>query len=164
MASGPSSVEVAVVAVIGILALGLGAGLVYDAVRAIRFRQRAATDFERVDATVVDSAVHEPATGGPEAIPHVEYEYVVDGETYTSRSLWPTRSLSPDAVDRRVARRVVEDHPVAGEVIAHYDPDDPATVYLLEEFDQTGDRLELLAGVVLLAVFLAIVVVLVCVG
>lgn len=160
MVGGLSTVEVAAAVVFGVLALGVGAGLVYDAVRSMRFRDRAETTFERVDATVVDAAVHEPADGGRRAIPHVEYEYAVDGETYTSRSLWPNRSPSPDEVDRPVAQRVVEDHPVDREVIAHYDPADPATAYLLEEFDRTGERFELLAGVVLLLSFLGMAVVL----
>jgi hypothetical protein len=155
-----STVEVGAVAVFGVLALGLGGGLVYDAVRSMRFRQRARTEFERVDATVVDSAVHEPAGGGRKAVPHVEYEYTVDGEPYTSRSLWPTRSPSPDSVDRSVARRIVEDHRDGAESLAHYDPEDPATAYKLEQFDRTGDRIELSVGAALLLGFLGLVVVL----
>lgn len=148
--------ELAALVVFGVLSLGVGTGLLYDAARRVQFRRRARSEFERADARIVDSAVHEPATGGPEAVPHVEYEYAVDGETYTSRSLWPTRSESPDRIDRSVARRVVEDHSVDAEVIARYDPDDPATSYLLEQFDRTGERIELVVGTALLLAFVAL--------
>ena len=154
-------VEVGAAAVFGVLSLGAGAALLYDAARRIRFRRRARDEFVRVDATVVDSAVHEPATGGPEAVPNVEYEYAVDGETYTSRSIWPTRSRSPDRVDRQVARRIVEDYPVDAEVIARYDPADPETVYLIDQFDRTGERVELVVGSALVVGFLGLVVLLV---
>lgn len=156
---GLPTVRVAAGVVLGVLALGFGGALVYDAVVSMRFRERAREEFERVDATVVDAAVHEPTTGGGKPVPHVEYEYTVDGETYVSRSLWPTRSRSPDGVDRATARRVVEDHPVDAEVIARYDPEDPSRAYLLEEFDRTGERIELAGGTLLVLTALALAVV-----
>lgn len=154
-----STGELAAVVVFGVLSLGGGTALLVDAARRIRYRRRARTAFERVDATVVDAAVHEPATGGGRAIPHVEYEYAVDGETYASRSIWPTRSTSPDRVDQVVARRIVEDYPAGAEVIAHYDPDEPERVYLVEQFDATGERIELAVGMALLAGFVGLLAV-----
>lgn len=161
-----STIQVAAAVFIGVLSLGAGTALVVDAVRTIRFRRRAREEFVRVDATVVDSAVHEPATAGPDAqsVPHVEYQYVVDDETYRSRSLWPTAAESPDRVPHGVARRIVEDHPVEAEVIARYDPDDPTTAYLLDQFDDTGERIELTVGALLIATFLALVTVVVGTG
>lgn len=156
-----STGEVAAIVVFGVLALGGGLALVVDALRHIRFRRRATSTFERVDATVVDAAVHEPVTGGDEAVPHVEYEYAVDGETYTSRSIWPTVADSPDRVDRAVARRIVEDYPAGAEVIARYDPASPATAYLVDQADPTGERIELAVGTFLLAGFVALVAVVV---
>jgi hypothetical protein len=156
---GLSSLQVAAVVLTGVLTFGGAAGLLFDAARRVRFRRRARESFERVDATVVDSAVHEPALGGTEAVPHVEYEYEVDGERYVSRSLWPTRPRSPGTVEHRVARRIVEDHPVDAEVIARYDPADPGRAYLLEQFDGTGERVELVVGVALLFGFVALLVV-----
>lgn len=154
-----STGELAAVVVFGVLSLGGGAALCIDAIRRIRFRRRATTVFERVDAIVVDAAVHEPVTGGAEAVPHVEYEYTVDGETHASRSIWPTRSRSPERVDRSVARRIVEDHPVGAEVIARYDPEDTSTAFLVEHADTTGERIELAVGMVLLGGFAAVVAV-----
>lgn len=154
-----STGELVAVVVFGVLSLGGGIALLYDALRRIRFRRRATSTFERVDATVVDAAVHEPTTGGREAVPHVEYEYSVAGETYTGRSIWPTRSRSPDSVDHSVARRIVEDHPAGAEIIARYDPEDPSTVFLLDHVDTTGERIELAVGVLLLGGSVALVAV-----
>jgi hypothetical protein len=152
----PPAATLALVAVFVVVSSGAAVGLLVDAGRRIRFQRRARQEFEHVDATVVDAALHEPAGGGDHAVPHVEYEYNVDGEWYTSRSLWPTRSPSPDPVDRELARRVVEDHRSALAVIAHYDPEDPSTAYLLEEFGHTGERLELAVGVLLLVVSMVV--------
>lgn len=154
-----STGELAAVVVFGVLSLGGGTALVVDALRSIRYRRRARSTFERVDATVVDAAVHEPATGGGQAVPHVEYEYTVDGVTYTSRSLWPTRAASPERVDRSSARRIVEDYPAGADVIARYDPVDPERVYLVEQFDTTGERIELAVGALLLTGFAGLVAV-----
>jgi hypothetical protein len=146
------STQVAVAVALGVVCAGVGLALVFDAARRILFQRRARRSFERVDAVVADAALHEPADGGPHAIPHVEYEYDVDGESYTSRRLWPTRTLSPDPVDREVALRVVEDHQAGAQVVAYYDPEEPSTAFLLPEFDHTGERRELAVGLAMLVV------------
>lgn len=156
-----STGELGTAVIFGVLTLGGGLALLFDALRRRRYRRRARSTFERVDATVVDSALHEPATGGGRAVPNVEYEYTVGDETYASRSLWPTRSGRPDRVDRSVARRIVEDYPVGAEVIARYDPADPERVYLVDQFDATGERIEFAVAGLLLLGFVGLVAVLV---
>lgn len=155
-----STGELAAAVLFGVLTLGGGAALLVDAIRRIRYQRRARSAFERVDATVVDSALREPAPGEGRAVPHVEYEYTVGCETYTSRSLWPTRSDRPDRVDRSVARRLVEDYPSGSDVIARYDPADPERVYLVDQFDPTGERVELAVAGLLLLGFVGLVAVL----
>lgn len=153
----PSTGELAAVVVGGVLCFGGGAALLLDGLRRVRYRRRARSAFERIDATVVDAAVHQPAAGGREAIPHVEYEYTVPGETHTGRSIWPTRARSPDRVDRSVARRIVEDYSEGDEVIASYDPANPEQVYLVDQFEATGERIELVVGSLLLVGFVLLV-------
>lgn len=61
--------------------------------------------------------------------PRIEYEYVVDGQTYTSDNTFPGR-FTRWRGSRSWAEDVVAAYGVGQEVTVHYDPSDPSNAYV----------------------------------
>lgn len=74
-------------------------------------------------ATVTESVL------GPEGErPTLEYEYEVDGATYTNDSVW----AGGDTMGHSRLRSFVESSPVDTEVTVYYDPDSPSAAVVVE--------------------------------
>lgn len=71
--------------------------------------------------------------------PQIEYEYQVDGESYTNETLWPsdmapmTKRLTKQ--NQNFAGSVVAPYESGDEITVHYDPDEPENAFLFDERD-----------------------------
>lgn len=124
----PGTIVMGPFVLVGALGLYLSVG------KLRRSRQR--DEFVPVEATVLrsDLRVEEEIDRGSKTttyFPEVEYEYTVDGETYTSDSVYPGRLGGTS--NRSDNQSVVDNHPAGAQVEAHYHPDDPSRSFLVDK-------------------------------
>lgn len=128
---------------ISLLFVGVGLYVAYAGFRKGRASSRR-DEFEPVRARVRSSELAEYRSSGAgrhgtsstRYRPEIEYEYTVDGETYTSDSVWPGEDLS--GTDEEKRRAVVDRYPEGETVEAYYDPEDPAVAFLENESRSTA--------------------------
>ncbi len=114
--------------------LGLGIYMIRTGVRKGRISSRR-DEFEPVRARVRSSELrkHTSTSGGGGVwwAPEIEYQYSVDGETYTSDSVWPGEDMS--GTDRERREEIVDEYSEGEVVEAYYDPADPSVAFLENE-------------------------------
>jgi hypothetical protein len=65
-------------------------------------------------------------------VPVIEYQYIVDSETYTSQNVYPPTGHDYEFGSRSEANAVLADYPVDSQVSVNYIPQDPDSSYLEE--------------------------------
>lgn len=126
-----------------LLFVGVGLYIVYVGFRKGRASSRR-DEFVPVRARVRSSELGEYRSSGAgrhgtsttRYQPEIEYEYRVDGETYTNDSVWPGEDLRGTNEEKR--RAVVERYPEGETVEAFYDPGDPSVAFLENESQSTA--------------------------
>ncbi len=125
----------------------MGLYLLYIGVRKWRISGRR-TEFEPVRARILSSDLRKSTggrSGGVKWVPEIEYEFTVDGETYTSDSVWPGGDLAGTDEDHRQA--IVDRYPEGEVVEAFYDPRDPSVSFLENESRGVASILLIVFGV-----------------
>lgn len=135
---GPSTRNVVVVGLSGILLLAFAAGIV------VLGQDNAATAEQRidnaveVDATILTSEVDfERRNGDRRFFATVEFEYTHEGERYQSDLLYPTTD-SKRFDGRSGAVSVVDRYPEGTTVTAFLDPEHPDAAFLNDEPASSG--------------------------
>jgi len=124
--------------VLGLACIAGGGFLTYDALEAT-------VSAEETTATVVDSQVGRVSGTEREYRVHVTYEYIYQGETYTSDNIYAGAGGSDRFSSRGTAESFVQQYPEGETVTAYVDPDDPSRAHL-----ETGIRATSLLGYALL--------------
>lgn len=153
------------VAVVGLFFAGIGAWLLRSAIE--KYRSAARHDeFVPTEAEILTSdltASTGTQGGGKHYVPEIEYEYTVEGTTYTSDSVYPGTDFDIQA--KSVADSLMEAYPAGSVVEAYYDPDDPTSAFLETRSEGTkavlslamaGGCLFLTLGLITGAVLLAV--------
>jgi hypothetical protein len=140
----PSTIITAPFVLIGVI------GLYLSARKLQRSLQR--SEFEPVQAEVLHSELRSQTETDSGArtttyFPDIEYEYTVDGETYTSDSVYPGRLGGTS--DRSANQSIVDDHSAGDRIEAYYHPEDPARSFLVDKSSTKQAVLGILAGIVL---------------
>lgn len=140
----PSTIIMAPFVLTGVIILSLSARKLQ------RSLQR--SEFEPVQAKVLQSELRSQTEtdSGARAttyFPEIEYEYTVDGETYTSDSVYPGRLGGTS--NRSENQAIVADHSVGDRVEAYYHPEDPTRSFLVDKSSTKQAVLGILASIVL---------------
>lgn len=107
-----------------LLNLAVLGGLLFYVVRSLR-RGRHSRSWPTVQATVTAARA---VRSGQNFVPRIDYAYVVDGRSYTSRR----RKVGPPiSISRGAAEAVVAACPVGSTVVASVDPANPAYAVLV---------------------------------
>lgn len=93
-------------------------------------------EFERIEAEVLHSELRsqtETDSGARSTtyFPEIRYEYTVDGETFTSESVYPTQLGGTS--NHSKMQSLVDSHPVGERVEAYYHPENPDRSFLVDE-------------------------------
>jgi hypothetical protein len=126
----------------------IGTLVLYLSVKKLQ-RSSQRDEFVPVEATVLrsDLRVEEEVDRGSKTttyFPEVEYDYTVDGDTYTSDSVYPGRVGGTS--NRSDNQSVVDDHPPGAEVEAYYHPEDPSRSFLVDKSSTRAALFGILAG------------------
>jgi hypothetical protein len=125
--NGPTgTVQIAVVLLIGVAAIGYGA-YSYTA-------QTSALDSAvEVEATITSTSVDESsARRGVDYVPQATFEYSYEGSDYTSSNVYPG-PLSKDFDTEEAAREELSGYEPGDTVTAYVPPDSPGNAYLQRE-------------------------------
>ncbi|WP_254522278.1 DUF3592 domain-containing protein [Natrinema caseinilyticum] len=125
--NGPSgAIQIAIALIIGLGTIGYGA-YSYSA-------QSSALDTaETVDATIVSTSIEtREERRGTDYTPHVTFNYVYEGETYTASNVYPGK-LPREFGSKEDARAELDGYEPGDTVTAYVPPNSPGNAFLKHE-------------------------------